>query len=227
MLDIRAAIDAKSVGASRARQVLLGLLCAACGLCSPLAAAQSFTITFDSGDPVGGLAVDSVLGSQYVASTGALFTPNAFTGPGGPVGNWATNTNLVVVDSAGTDIGALGTPALVSGKILRSFAAWLNEDGDPSILVDFTAALPASCSVTLAGISTFADCQLFAYDATGTVIDSDTATATGQQVLTVSAAGIARMAIVPGSFNDWVGVDNISCSGALLFADGFETPVGG
>jgi hypothetical protein len=194
----------------RSAITVLGL---ACGISS--AAAATWTITFDAGDPIGGLAAGAVLSNQYTASTGATFTPNAFSGAGGPTTTWATNTNMIVVSSTGTDVGGLGTPALVSGNILRSFAGWLDEDGDPSMRM--TLSPPAqNCSVTFAGVSTVADIRLLAFDAGGIQIGATVAGtgSAGQQTLTINggATPIASVAIVPGSFNDWVGIDNITCT---------------
>lgn len=192
----------------RAPRLALALLVAAA---ATGAQAQTYNITFDAGDPIGGVAVGAVLGSQYAAATGATFTPNAFSGttPPPPVGpTWATNTNVTVVSSTGSDVGGLGTPTLVSGNLLRSFNGWLGEDGDPSIRM--TLANPASTvSVDFAGIATVASSRLVAFNAGGTQIAAATAAGTGQQTLTVTAAGIASVAILPGDFNDWVGVDNI------------------
>jgi hypothetical protein len=186
---------------------------------SAIVSAQTFTITFDAGDPIGGLPVGTVLGNQYTASTGATFSANAFSGAGGPVGNWATNTDMTVVSSAGTDVGGLGIPPLVSGNLLRSFNGWLGENGDASIRM--TLSPPAqSCSVTFGGIATPSSTRLQAFDAGNTLISSAVATAgsAGQQTLTVSGVGnvIASVAILPGDFNDWVGVDNITCTRVVV-----------
>jgi hypothetical protein len=173
--------------------------------------AQTYNITFDAGDPINGLTVGTVLGSQYAAATGATFTPNAFTGSTPPPPTqpaWATNTDVTVVSSTGADVGGLGTPTLVSGNILRSFNGWLGENGDPSIRM--TLANPASTvSIDFAGIATATSTRLIAFNAGGTQVGTATAAGTGQQTLTVTAAGIASVAILPGDFDDWVGVDNI------------------
>ena len=172
--------------------------------------ATIYNITFDPGDPIGGLAAGTILSNQYLAATGANFSPNGFTGAGSPTGNWATNTDMTVVSSTGGDVGGLGTPALVSGNILRSFAGWLNEDGDPSFLITFAVPI-TSFSATFAGMSTPADTQIFGYSG-ATLLTSTAATATtGQQTLTITT-GLAFTSIVvtPGDFNDWVGVDNIT-----------------
>lgn len=155
------------------------------------------------------LAVGTVLSNQY-AGLGATFSPNAFTGPGSSTSGsaWATNSDMTIVSSTGTDVGGLGTPAgLVSGNILRSFGGWLNENGDPSFSITFSG--PATdFSASFAGVSTGADVSLFAYNG-ATLVGTVSGTGTGQ--FTLSYAGpVTSVAIRPGSFNDWVGVDNIT-----------------
>ncbi len=170
----------------------------------------TYSITFDAGDPIGGLTVGAVLGAQYQATTGAVFTANGFTGAGGPNGDWATNTDTTIVDSAGGDVGGLGTPALVSGNVLRSFNGWLAEDGDSSIRVTFD--LPVSTfSATFCGIATAASTRVFAFDASNNLLTTSTAAGTGQQVVTVAnATPIKSVVLTTGDFFDWVGVDNIT-----------------
>jgi hypothetical protein len=180
-----------------------------------LAHSQTFTITFDAGDPIGGLPVGTVLSNQYTASTGATFSANAFSGAGGPTGTWATNTGMTIVSSTGSDVGGLGTPVLVSGNLLRSFNGWLSEDGDASMRMTLSPAAQ-SCSVTFAGISTTASTRLLAFDAGNTQVASAVAAGTGQQTLTVTGTAIASVAILPGDFNDWVGVDNITCTRTVV-----------
>jgi hypothetical protein len=80
-------------------------------------------ITFDAGDPIGGLAVGETLGNQY-AAYGVMFAPSPFTGPGAPTGNWATRTDMTITSASGNDIGGLGSPSLVSGNILHSYNDW-------------------------------------------------------------------------------------------------------
>jgi hypothetical protein len=104
------------------------------------AGAATITITFDTDDPLGGLSAGSVLGSQYSAF-GVVFSPNAFSGAGGPSGSWATNTDMSIVSRTGFDVGGFGSPSLVSGNLLRSFTGWLNEDGDPSFHATFSTPI--------------------------------------------------------------------------------------
>ncbi|MFO0952767.1 MAG: hypothetical protein U0835_16785 [Isosphaeraceae bacterium] len=174
---------------------------------APSARAADFLITFDSGDPIGGLAVGATLGTQYSAF-GVVFTPNGFSGNGGPTGTWATNTNMTVVSSTGSDVGGLGTPSLVSGNLLRSFDGWLDEDGDPSFRATFAGGV-SFFSADFAGIAAPASTRIFAYNGT-TLLTTATAAGTGQQTLSVSSATpITSVVVTPGDFFDWVGVDNI------------------
>jgi hypothetical protein len=187
------------------------VLAALCAITAPVA--QAFTITFED------LAVGAVLSNQYAATLGVTFTPNTFTGPGSSSSGkpWATNTNLTVVSSAGADIGGLGTPILASGNIVRSFNAWLNEDGDASVRVSF--AYPVQdCAVTFAGINnTPADTRMVIYNGAvviGTSVATATAVTTSQQTLSFAAASITSIVLTPGSFDDWVGFDNLTCTPA-------------
>lgn len=161
------------------------------------------------------LAVGATVSSQY-AGLGVTFSPNAFSGaggPSGPSGPWATNTDLTVVSSTGGDVGGLGTPPLVSGHILRSFSGWLNENGDPSFSISFASAITAF-SMDFAGVSTPSDVRLFAYNG-ATIVGLASGLSGGQFTLNLAAPSITRVAVAPGSFNDWVGVDNISFTGAV------------
>ena len=167
------------------------------------------TITFDAGDPLGGLAVGATLGNQY-AAFGVTFSPNGFTGAGGPNGNWATNSDMSIVSSTGADIGGLGTPSLVSGNLLHSFSGWLSENGDASFRADFSAPI-SMLSADFAGIATPSSVRLFAYNGATLLATVFATTLTGQETLTISSATpITSVVFTPGDFNDWVGVDNIT-----------------
>lgn len=175
------------------------------------AAQVTRTITFDAADPIGGLAEGSILGSQY-AALGLTFLPNAFLGTGGPNGAWATNTDMTVVNSAGGNVGGLGTPSLVSGNVLHSFDGWLHENGDPSFQMLLTGSVDY-VSMDFAGVANVFDVRMFVYDG-GTLLSTlVAANASGQERLSFTAlAGqnVTRIDVTPGSFNDWVGVDNIT-----------------
>ncbi|MBI4890447.1 MAG: PEP-CTERM sorting domain-containing protein [Acidobacteria bacterium] len=117
---------------------------------------------------------------------------------------------MTIVSSTGGDVGGLGLPALVSGNILRSFSGWLSEDGDPSFQISFATPV-TDFSATFAGISTASAVRVFSYNGS-TLLDTAAAVAgTGQQVISVSGVGlITSVKVTPGSFDDWVGVDNIA-----------------
>ena len=169
------------------------------------AQASAFTIDFEN------LAVGTTLAGQYTA-VGATFSANAFSGPGSSTSGsaWASNTDMTIVSSTGADVGGLGTPAgLVSGNILRSFAGWLTETGDPSFRVTFGGAGATTFSAAFAGVSTGADVRVFAYNG-ATLLSTIAGSTTGQFVLSYAAPKITSVVIAPGSFFDWVGVDNIN-----------------
>jgi hypothetical protein len=172
------------------------------------AVAAPILITFDAGDPIGGLIPGATLGDQYAAS-GVTFVANAFTGSGGANGNWATNTTMNIVSATGSEGGTLGTPGLVSGNLLRGLAGWLSENGDPSFAALFSTGIH-TFSADFAGVTYASDVRLLAYQGQ-TLVDSVFGTvSSGQFTLSVSSASlIDRVVIVPGSFADWVGVDNI------------------
>ena len=166
--------------------------------------AGATAITFDN------LAVGVTLSNQYA---GVVFSPNAFTGAGAPDGSWATNTDMTIVSATGSDVGALGTPSLVSGNVLRSFNSWLNENGDPSFRVSFASAI-SSFSADFAGVDTPADVRLFAYNGAsllGTIVGATT----GQFTLSFAAPQITSIVVTPGNFFDYVAVDNIRYQAAV------------
>lgn len=168
--------------------------------------ANADTLTFDD------LAVGTLLSAQYA---GVTFSANAFTGPGSSTSGapWATNTDMTIVAIGGGDVGGLGTPSLVSGNLLRSFNGWFGEDGDPSFTVSFASAID-SFSATFAGVSTGSDVTLFIFNGS-TEIGTVSGTGTGQFVLSFAAPSITSVSIRPGSFDDWVGVDNITFTTAV------------
>ncbi|MFS0737355.1 PEPxxWA-CTERM sorting domain-containing protein [Sphingomonas sp. 1P06PA] len=167
----------------------------------PAAPASAVLINFDD------LAEGTTLSTQYAAQ-GVTFSPNAFSGAGGPTGDWATNTDMTIVSASGSDVGGLGTPSLVSGNLLRSFNGWLGEDGDASFAIDFTAAASA-VSLDFAGVTTPSSTQIFAYNGS-TLIGSVAGSTGGQFTLSFAAPSITRLVVTPGDFFDWVGVDNLN-----------------
>lgn len=187
------------------------LFAAAVGLLLAAGQASAATITFED------LAEGDTLSNQY-AGIGAIFGANAFTGAGGPNGNWATNSDMTITSSVTGDVGGLGTPTgAVSGNVLHAFGnivanGWLSEDGDPSFLITFTTPV-SFISAAFAGVFTPADVHLVAYNGAtllANIVSLLPAGTNSQYVLSYSAPMITSVAITPGSFNDWVAVDNIT-----------------
>jgi hypothetical protein len=180
----------------------------ACGLLLAASQASAATITFED------LAEGATLSNQY-AALGVIFSPNAFSGANNntTLEPWATNTGMSITAS---DLGALGTPVLVSGKVLHSFQNYLDEDGDASILATFTTPI-SSISMDFAGIFTPGDVTMVVYNGAsiiGTVV-APACTPTCQTTLSFAAASITKVAFTPGSYNDWVAVDNIKFTQAV------------
>lgn len=203
------------------KSALLSLFLAAATLAGAPAMAVPTVITFDAGDPIGGLAAGAVLANQY-AAYGVTFAPNALAGGGGPYGDWATNTSMTIA-SVGGDVGGLGTPSLVSGNLLRSYSGWLNENGDPSFSASFSGGI-TSFSADFAGVATAADVHLYAYLGT-TLVQSVTGASGGQFTLALAGSGLFdRVVITPGSWGDWAGVDNIAFDRAETPPTGVPEP---
>lgn len=171
------------------------------------AAQAATTINFDD------LSEGTVVSNQYTA-LGVVFSPNAFSGAGSSTSgmDWASNTAMDVVSVSG-DVGGLGSPSLVSGNLMRSFSGWLSEDGDASFRIDFSLGA-TSFSLDMAGISAVADSRVFVYDG-DTLLTTLAAGNGGQFRFSFAAANITHLAVTPGSFNDWVGVDNLTFTAAV------------
>ena len=174
------------------------------------APATAATITFED------LAEGATLSNQY-AGLGVLFSPNAFTGSNSnsTAEGWATNTGMTITDE---DVGVFGTPALVGGKLLHSFDNFLQNDGDPSIRASFVVAM-TSVSLSFVGIDAgrASDVTLTVYNGLAVIgsVVAGACTATCQQTLSFAAPSITSIVFTPGSFDDWVGVDNISFTPAV------------
>jgi hypothetical protein len=179
-----------------------GLLCAA-------TQASAVTLTFDD------LVEGATLSNQY-AGLGVVFSPNAFSGANSNSTSqgWATNTGMTVTAS---DLGVVGLPVLAGGKLLHSFTNYQDEDGDPSILLTFSSPIN-SFSAIFASISSPADSQLFIFNGATLIGTVAAAACSGpcQQVLSFSAPSITKVAIAPGSYSDWVGIDDVSFTVAVV-----------
>lgn len=172
--------------------------------------AHATTITFDD------LASGTILSNQY-AGLGVTFSANAFTGSNSNSTSqgWATNSGMTVT---ATDVGSLGTPLLTSGNLLHSFGDWLGENGDPSFLISFAAPIK-SISIDFAGVGTPGDSAIYVFNGStllGTVLGTSVAcTPTCQFTLSYSAPSITSVAVAPGSYGDWVGIDNVVFAAAV------------
>jgi|GEM_PF-2440916 len=155
----------------------------------------SYTLTFED------LSVGDTLSNQYAAQ-GVTFTTDEF---------WAAGTDMTVVASSGSDVGGLGTPALVSGNIIHSFDGWLSESDDANVLATFSTPV-SSVSVDFAGVANSNFTGLAIFDVNQDLIDQSFVTAsTGQHTVSLSSStDIYYVGVFPGEFNDWVGWDNFS-----------------
>lgn len=187
----------------------------ACGWATGLVmAGQASAVTVIDFD---NLPAGTVLNNQYAAQ-GVTFVANAFSGPGnsGSGQSWAPNSDMTLASVTGdnNEVGDLGTPSLVGGNVLHRFGGWTRENGDPSFRIDFSTPV-SSVSLTFAGLAgaQFAPhSRLFIYD--GAVLLTTLAASlpnanTGQLTLSYAAAHITHVAVAPGSYNDWVAVDNL------------------
>ncbi|MDC8772607.1 PEP-CTERM sorting domain-containing protein [Roseateles albus] len=169
------------------------------------AAAATTVITFED------LVEGTPLSTQYNA-LGVNFVANAFSGMGSSSSgqSWASNTDMTVT---AIDLHGFGGPALVSGKLLHSYSGFLNEDGDASFWINFSAPV-GSVSMDFAGISKPADTRLFVYNGSTLLGIVSASGSAGQQTLGYSATSITKIGVAAGSVADWVGVDNLKFEAA-------------
>lgn len=199
---------------------LLKTTLAAAALLASVHAFALTRITFDAGDPIGGLSAGATLSNQY-AAFGVTFAANGFTGMGGPTSDWASNSDMTIASTTDDDVGVLGGPSLVSGNLLHSLYGWADEDGDPSFRATFAGGI-TSFSADFAGVSVPGSVRLFAYN--GSVLLGSVAGAgagggtTSQFTLAIAAARITSVVVTPGDYSDWVGVDNITFSPVAVAA---------
>lgn len=161
------------------------------------------TIDFDTDGNGNGIADLTVISNQY-AAWGVSFTPNAFSG-----GSWATNTGM---HATSTDIGGGYDPSL--GNVLHAFDTdWLVEDGDASFLMSFSTGITTFQMDVIGDTGGEDGFQSFAsfFDAGMNLLGSVACTGIGG-IETISASGFGTayyVAIAPGDYFDWVGIDNI------------------
>jgi hypothetical protein len=169
------------------------------------AAAATYTIDFDD------LAAGTTLSTQYAASTGATFSAGGgslYDAQSQGSGAWATNTDLTVVSATGADTNNLGTPSLASGNVLGSYAGWMNEDGDPVFTITFATAITAF-SADFAAVEYGSDVAIHAYSGS-TLVSEVIGSGYGQFTLSLAGLDITSVVITPGSYGDYVAVDDIA-----------------
>lgn len=174
-------------------------------------AAHAELITFD------GLASGTTLSNQYTgvtfaAGTGGLSVPNSTT----TIEGFATNTSLTVMPLSIANTATAAAP--LSGGVLHSRAGWISENGDPVFTITFANPITAF-SLDFGSVDVPRDSVIYAYTATGTsAIASTKAVAAGGLNQTVSLSnlvGVTRIAVTPGSYGDYVAVDNVRYTTAV------------
>jgi hypothetical protein len=205
---------------ARAPRALLAAVLALAGTGSAHAAFK--VIDFDADAAGAPIAPGALIGEQY-AAWGVHFAPTAFpagaaSGSGTsqtPLPVWASNTGMHTAAVNGSDVGA---GAAGAGNLLHSFTDYLGEDGDPSFVITFDRPV-SSLSILYSGIGEGGWTGFKAFRGTTELVDLrvQSPTIAGPvQSLSISAVGdITRVLVMPGSYDDWVGVDNIEIDVAL------------
>ncbi|MES2707628.1 MAG: hypothetical protein V4726_13620 [Verrucomicrobiota bacterium] len=173
--------------------ILLGLPCAK----------AATLITFDSGDPAGGVQSQSKLSNQY-AAYGITFAPYVFSGPGAPSGNWAGKT-IVTIEEPSTIV--YGGGILAYGKVLKAGVDFTGLVGDPSFLVSFSTPV-SFFSADFIAFQLSPSTRLFAYNG-DTLLGTVSAPSQSSATLSYSAPSITRVIVTPGPQAVGVLVDNI------------------
>lgn len=154
----------------------------------------------------------SAVGAQPYAAWGVTFGTDPYAGPNGSGSSasfYATNSGATI---ASGDVGGFG-PAnggSTSGNLLHTFSSdWLSEDGDPVITLTFAPGITA-VSLSMVGISSgWTGIELYSGGANGTLVGFDFADVGGQEAFSINGLG-DTLVIYVGTFDDWVGIDNIS-----------------
>ncbi len=161
-----------------------------------------FTMNFDQ-DSAGNAIANgtSALTAQPYSGWGVTFSADPY--------GWATNTGMHITS---TDTGGGYNASL--GQVLHAFSQdWLAEDGDPSFLMTFTTPIDYMTMDVVGdtggvdGLQTF-----FAYYAADlTLLGSYQANGIGgvENIGGAFSSPAYYVAVAPGDFGDWVGIDNI------------------
>ncbi len=173
-----------------------------CALSAGSVAHAQTIINFDT------LTAGTIVSNQYAAQ-GVTFVAGGLTGTGYTSGqNYAPNTSLDVF---------LGTVASTYGNgtnALHGVNGWAAETGDPVFTMNLTQSF-SSFSATFYAVSAATygpGTRILAYNGT-TLLGSTAATTTGGAVQTLTLNNIAsanRIIVTPGTYNDYVSVDNLT-----------------
>ena len=168
------------------------------------------TINFDtdaSGAPIADL---TPLTNQYAAwgvtFNNSHYSAGSSSGSGSSASVWASATDLTITS---TSVGAGVPPA--DGNILHSFSGWLNEDGDPNFEINFAAPID-SVQMDLVGLGASAGYSGFVAFNGNLQVGLVRTSLSGGAAQTIALSGvgpITQVVVLPGTFDDWVGVDNI------------------
>lgn len=210
-----------------ARSLAAVLAAAAVAAFSTGASADVRTMDFDSDAWGAPIAAGTPFAMQY-AAWGVGVSANPYSGPNtsGAANLWATNTDLTISTDAGV------TARTGSGNMLHSLTGWLSEDGDPSFELTFLYRID-SISAVFTGIATgdsFAG--MIAYDDEDQVLAEVRVTNPAQggaftQTLSLTNLGaVSRVVFVPGTFDDWIGIDDIAFGDAVVPTPGAAALMG-
>jgi hypothetical protein len=135
---------------------------------------------------------------------------------------WANNTDITM----GTSVSTGTQPGL--GNVLHQFNGWLNEDGHPVFRINFMTPID-SISVLFTGIGAgdvrtglgVLDSSGASYAHLALAQDPATGGNLGTQTLSLSGlSGATSVLVFPGTYDDWVGVDNITFQQWIVPAPG-------
>lgn len=171
------------------------------------ASARATSITFDDGLVASG----ATLANQY-ASLGVTFAPGggSITGvinPAGTTQGFATNVDMTIGPIE------IGSAAPLSGLALRTYNGYNAENGDPVFTMTFSSPI-SLLSLDFGSVSTSAgQAAVFAVNpATGTAVTVgfEPSAANGTVTATGLPTGTRTIIVVPGTYNDYVAIDNLN-----------------
>lgn len=188
----------------------LALCLAAAIVPAATANADVRTMTFDTdawGNPI---APGTTLDMHY-AAWGVGANANTYTGD-----DWATNTDMTM----GTDVGINARSGF--GNCLHNLTGWTLEDADPSFELTFLYRIDAISAVftgvgindNIAGMIVYNDLDQVIAEAR--VVDPALGGELTQTLSLTNLHAASRVVILPGTFDDWIGIDDITFTDAAL-----------